>query len=111
MLSRIRHVIRVAALLSGMAGALPYAAAQAPDPLANPNLQIVDAANGYAVLPLPDGSAIVGGQFYDINGTSRLNVAKIRSDGTLDTEWNPTADGGVEALAYDGNGNVYLAGD
>ncbi len=56
-----------------------------------------------------DEQLIVGGRFDAVNGVPRQNIARLRLDGTLDTNWNPNADGEINALAiYDTN--IYVGG-
>ncbi|MES2596827.1 MAG: MBG domain-containing protein [Verrucomicrobiota bacterium] len=66
------------------------------------------------VLPLPDGSFIVGGGFQSvtINGTttSRSRLVRINANGTLDTNF-PTANSTVNCLATDAAGRIYIGGD
>jgi hypothetical protein len=86
--------------------------AQILPPMANPSLSI--GSPDYKVIrvmaALPDGSIVIGGHFTTINGLSRTNIAKLASDGTLDANWNPAADGEVVALAADANGKVFVGG-
>lgn len=86
------------------------AAAQNPQLAANPNLQLLIAGEVDAVLRLPDGSVVIGGKFSSVNGTTRKNIAKIKADGTLDTAWDPAANGQVRALARDAQNNIYVGG-
>jgi uncharacterized delta-60 repeat protein len=37
---------------------------------------------------LPDGKIIVGGNFVDYNGTSRSDIIRLNTDGSLDTDFN-----------------------
>jgi hypothetical protein len=59
---------------------------------------------------LPDGSIIIGGNFTAILGEKRNYLAKISSDGRLDTSWNPGANGAVRAFAISGSA-LYVGGD
>ncbi|MDC8015456.1 delta-60 repeat domain-containing protein [Tahibacter soli] len=51
----------------------------------------------------------VGGQFTEIGGRARLNLAKLSSTGELDSDWRPEPDYGVFALAAI-SGSVYVGG-
>lgn len=84
--------------------------AQAPAPIANPNLDLRSNGFARAVVRLPDGSMVFGGNFSLVNGVERRGLAKVRADGTLDPDWNPSVVGFVEALAVDTGGNVYVGG-
>lgn len=62
------------------------------------------------VLVQPDGKILVAGNFTHINGTARANLARLNSDGTLETAFNPGTDGEVNALALDSGGRIVLGG-
>lgn len=105
-----RGLVRGLLLLAGLAfGA--FVQAQTPPALSTPNLQLVTNGTVFAIARQPDGGLIIGGSFTSVNGTDRQNLARIRPDGTLDTVWNPGADGLVVALAIDADGTVYATGD
>lgn len=63
------------------------------------------------VLVQPDGKILVAGHFSHINGTARANLARLNSDGTLETAFNPGTDGEVNALALDSGGRIVLGGN
>ena len=50
-----------------------------------------------------------GGDFTRVGGVARNRLAHIRSNGTLDTSWNPDVGGTVSALALSG-GTIYAGG-
>lgn len=58
------------------------------------------------------GSVFVGGDFQQIGGQPRSRIAKLTGAGVadVDAEWNPTADGLVQALIVSEDGSVYAAG-
>jgi hypothetical protein len=65
----------------------------------------------YAMVALPGGGQIIGGDFYRIEGSARENLAKLRADGSVDPDWVPTVDDRVRTLAIDDGGTVvYAAG-
>ena len=66
--------------------------------------------NGYVYAVVPDGSGgwYIGGNFTRVCGVERNNIAHI-SDETLDTSWDPNANGSVFSLVVD-NGAVYAGG-
>jgi uncharacterized delta-60 repeat protein len=51
-----------------------------------------------------DGKVLIGGTFSTVGGQSRLRLARLNSNGTLDTTFNPGADGVVTALAVQADG-------
>lgn len=63
----------------------------------------------YAVARQDDGKVIIGGGFDRVNDADRLYIARLNTDGTVDTDWNPNADGLVTTLAVDGSA-IYVGG-
>ena len=69
----------------------------------------------------PDGKVIIGGQFVSIHGQSRTNLARLNSDGSLDSDF-PIGTGGVDgqpqsypgtsvkAIALQTNGTIFIGG-
>lgn len=74
-----------------------------------------DGANGTirALALQADGKILIGGDFTSFNGSSRLRVARVNTDGSVDDSFNPGlgADGTVKALAVRADGKVVVAGD
>lgn len=60
---------------------------------------------------VPDGAGgwYIGGDFTQVGTLPRNRLAHILSDGTVDTAWNPDANGTVWALAVSGS-TVYVGG-
>ncbi|QQR85982.1 MAG: T9SS type A sorting domain-containing protein [Flavobacteriales bacterium] len=58
----------------------------------------------------PDGSGgwFIGGTFTQVNGVTRVGVARINADGTLNP-WTATSNGNVLALHFDGS-TLYMGG-
>lgn len=52
-----------------------------------------DGANGAinAYEELPDGKFLIAGEFTEYNGAKSIRIAKVNSDGSLDTSFNPGA--------------------
>jgi hypothetical protein len=99
------------ALFAALLGCLTITAiAQAPAPLAIPNVPLLFDGSVKAVARFSDGSVVIGGDFSYVNSTPRSNIAKLLSNGSVDATWNPGADGEVSVLAIDGDGHVYAAG-
>lgn len=61
-----------------------------------------------------DGKIVVGGAFTSFNGAGRTNLARLNSDGTLDTAFDPVngANGTVYAVALSTvSSDIYIGGD
>jgi uncharacterized delta-60 repeat protein len=70
-------------------------------------------AVGYAVFATavqPDGKILIGGDFTSILGVSRNNIARLNQDGTLDSAFNPDANGFVRSIALQPDGRIVVAG-
>jgi uncharacterized delta-60 repeat protein len=66
----------------------------------------------YKLLLQPDGRVVFGGRFSLVNGVSRNSLARVNSNGTLDTGFNPSADGNsVYDLDLQADGKILVAGD
>ncbi len=61
----------------------------------------------------PDGKLIIGGNFTTYNGTARSRIARLNSDGSLDTDFNPGAGANaiVHTVLLHENGKILLGGD
>lgn len=64
-----------------------------------------------------DGGILIGGEFSTFNGTARNRIARIKSNGSLDTTFNPGSGpnpgsefGAVYAIALQPDGKVLLGG-
>jgi hypothetical protein len=55
-----------------------------------------------SIVQLPDGGAVIGGDFTTVSGITRNRIARINQDGTLHP-WNPGATGAVYALELSGS--------
>ena len=64
----------------------------------------------YAVASQTDGKVLVGGAFTAVNGVTRNYVARLNSNGTLDTTFDPNANLNVMAIAVQTNGQIILGG-
>ena len=62
---------------------------------------------------LSGNKVVIGGHFSSFNGTSRLNIARLNADGSLDTTFNPGAgaNGTVWSVLVQPNGEVLMGGD
>lgn len=61
---------------------------------------------------LPDGRVLVGGSFANYSGAASSSVARLNTDGTLDSSFETGAgfDGAVYALVLQTNGSIMAAG-
>jgi uncharacterized delta-60 repeat protein len=60
-----------------------------------------------------DGRLVIGGYFFSVNGISRVRLARLNTDGSLDTTFqNGTAgaDGEVEAIVLQPDGKILVGG-
>lgn len=73
------------------------------------------AANGtvYAIAVQADGKIIIGGGFTSYNGTGRNRLARLNTDGSLDTTFIPGtgANDLVRAIALQSDGKTVIGGD
>jgi len=61
----------------------------------------------------PDGEILIGGKFTFFNGSNVKGIARLNADGSLDTSFKFHANGAVDAMALqnDGDGNIFAGGD
>ena len=111
-ISSTRILLRIAAVTWGVLAASAVARAQSLDTSFNPG------ANGSvcALAVQPDGKILVGGDFTTLGGggtgtTPRNRIGRLNADGSLDTSFNPGANGGVYALAVQPDGKILVGGD
>ena len=104
----MQNVMKVHPLCNALVAVI-FLALHAP-PLAQARMLVENAGLVCTAVKQSDGKIIIGGSFSLINGTIRNNLARLNSDGSLDSSWNPNVDSQVTALAINGN-YVYVAGD
>src|SRR5688500_1323635 len=63
-----------------------------------------------AIAAAPEGGIVVGGEFDQVGGVARGNLARIGVDGAVDANFGVVADGAVFALARGADGAVYGGG-
>ncbi|KGO96632.1 T9SS sorting signal type C domain-containing protein [Flavobacterium enshiense] len=65
-----------------------------------------------SILVQPDGKIVIGGSFTTYNGSSINRIARLNSNGTLDTTFTPGsgADNEVKALALQSDGKIVIGG-
>lgn len=57
-----------------------------------------------------DGKIIIGGYFTLIDGVARNYLARLNTDGSLDTSFTPIVNGYVEDVKLDAGGNILISG-
>ena len=64
----------------------------------------------YVLAATPDGKVMVGGYFTSINGVLRSHLARLNSDGTLDTGFDPYPRNNVYSMVVQPDGKVIAGG-
>jgi uncharacterized delta-60 repeat protein len=77
------------------------------------NLAIVGAQGNpvSAITSQPDGKFLIGGHFSGVLGVPRNRLARLNTDGTLDTAFNPNANDEVYSTAVQTDGKVLVGGN
>ncbi len=75
------------------------------DPAAGPNSTV------RCIAIQPDGMALIGGVFSDVNGSGRTFFCRLTTQGLPDTGYIGTANQGVYALALQPDGKAVIGGD
>src|SRR5258707_458735 len=95
----------------------PLATAGDLDPSFDPGIGVTTGGTVNAVAVQSDGKIVLGGSFSLYNGVARNRLARINSDGSLDSSFNPGAgaNGGnpnatVNALAVQSDGKILIGG-
>jgi len=57
----------------------------------------------------PDGKIVVWGDFSTVNGTSRIRLARLNPDGSLDS-WNPIPNSNIRGMALQADGKIVFVG-
>ena len=76
------------------------------DPVLGPNNMIK------SVAIQSNGKILIGGMFQDYNGTLRERIARINSDGALDTSFDPSAGANntINSIAIQSDGKILIGG-
>jgi hypothetical protein len=110
-LEKLGRRMRLLVLTIGCAWAAMWSVASLAQVLPKPDTALLSNGTVRVVLPLADGSVVIGGEFSHVNSVPRANLAKLAPDGSLDPDWAPQTNGGVHALAADNAGNIYVGGN
>ena len=76
----------------------------------NFNTSIGSGLGVYSVVPQADGKLLMGGSFNTVNGTNRNGLARLNSDGSLDSTFTPASGVGGSPLALQPDGKVLVGG-
>ncbi|MCY7345484.1 MAG: FG-GAP-like repeat-containing protein, partial [Pyrinomonadaceae bacterium] len=58
----------------------------------------------------PNGKILIGGSFNFVNNQSKVKLARLNADGTLDETFNATSDGAVYDIEIGADGKILVAG-
>jgi uncharacterized delta-60 repeat protein len=66
----------------------------------------------YAVVAQPDGKVIVGGAFFPLQGMTPARIARLNSDGSIDSSFGGTgANGNVRSVVLQPDGRIVIVGE
>jgi uncharacterized delta-60 repeat protein len=66
--------------------------------------------NIHASAVQPNGKVVIGGSFSSVLGVARNNIARLKTDGTLDPDFDPNASGEVDAVMVQADGKILIGG-
>jgi uncharacterized delta-60 repeat protein len=107
-------------LLAGVLAWFPAAVALADMPSGSLDIGFdpgTGADNNISAVALqPDGKVVIGGNFFNVDGTARSHIARLNANGTLDTTFDPGTGLGpglfwVSAIAIQSDGKILIGGD
>jgi len=58
-----------------------------------------------------DGKIVIGGGFTTVGGVARNRIARLNSDGTLDTGFDPNSNGAVYTITIQSDGKILIVGN
>lgn len=100
-------------LLLGIFAATALAGSAFGDPtFVDPSFSPGAGGNGLieTVLPLPDGKVLVCGNFSTFNGVDRPNIARLNSNGSVDTSFNASPGYWVRHMTRQPDGKIIIGG-
>ena len=91
---------------------IPATQSLAQASLFDPTFKVGHGANGivYGIVVQDDGKIVVGGEFTQIAGHARTNLARLNSDGQLDALFPQGTDGAVYQLLKQPDGKILVGG-
>jgi uncharacterized delta-60 repeat protein len=82
------------------------------DPTFHPEIVPSEYPGGVTEVALQaDGKIVFGGRFNRVSGETRLHIARLNSDGTLDTGFDPGAEWDVHSLLAQADGDILVGGN
>jgi uncharacterized delta-60 repeat protein len=81
------------------------------DPFFNPNNGFSSNASFSCLAVQADGKILMGGTFTTVGWVTRNCIARLNTDGTLDSTFNPNPNHSVHSLAVQADGKILMAGD
>ena len=105
---KVRVVVFACTLLG-----LVAARAQTPGSLDALNVAVGISEAGEAmrvVATQPDGKILIAGAFQSVNSIVRQRIARLNTDGTVDSSFNPWFDGQIFSLAVQKDEKILIAG-
>jgi uncharacterized delta-60 repeat protein len=75
------------------------------------DLGISTGSNVAAIALQADGKVLIGGTFTTVLGQARTNLARINTDGSLDTTFAPNPNTSVDAIAVQPDGAIVVGGN
>ncbi len=65
----------------------------------------------WSVAAQSDGKVLIGGEFFSVNGVQQSFMARLNSDGSLDTAFSPQISDRVLAISVQTDGKIVIVGD
>ncbi len=65
----------------------------------------------YSLAVQADGKILVGGAFNHINGQAKSHIARLNTDGSVDTTFTADTNGSVYSIVVQANGKILVGGD
>ena len=99
-------------LWAGCFAALALGAFGAEQTIVDSSFNPGTGANGFVetVLPLPGGKILICGGFTSYNGVDRPHIARLNSNGSLDTSFNARPDYWVRHMTRQADGKIIIGG-
>jgi uncharacterized delta-60 repeat protein len=72
---------------------------------------VVNAIAVYPASSIFAGKVLLAGAFTSVDGVNRTNIVRLNVDGSLDTNFNASANGTVRAIVIQNDGGIVVGGD